>query len=239
MKWLGLSKKESADICKKWNDILEKKNDIDTHWKMSSNLNDDYNQVKKELEAADNEYKSNNKDLKISDYDIEFGIKLYQITEKYNLSLREAAADDIWRYLSIKVVPKLVYMRFFDSNKINIERFFSRSSRIWLKTCWWYIHLSLQIDSMGIPDYEETRRILIGNSTDDIVQLVERTGFGYRVDLCRAINKKYSSIRIANRNTVFRKVMKLNTIKTKIIEPELYLGGVEGYVEDLFAVCMR
>ena len=43
---------------------------------------------------------------------------------------------------------------------------------MWLKSLWWYIHLSLQNG-----DLEETRRVLANNNADDISQLLDIRGF--------------------------------------------------------------
>ena len=105
--------------------------------------------------------------------------------------------------------------------------FYQTSRRIWLKTIWWYIHLSWQ------NSIDETYKILIGNTTDTILQLVERPGLGYNVELFREIMKQYANYSDSSRN-LFRTVLKLNTAKILTTSPELVDGGIEKYVDSLF-----
>lgn len=148
-----------------------------------------------------------------------------------------AADDDIWRYIQMRVVPDLVFHRWQhcedegadDSERIKADSFWKDPRRIWMKSRWWYIHLSIQDNSL-----DETKKILIKNSMDEISQLVERPGSGYRVDLCRAIMKRYASSPKKDR-LLLRKVMKLNTVKCSTMEPLLFKSGIENYVEELFA----
>lgn len=157
-------------------------------------------------------------------YDLNFGIKLYDILNAYHFTTRDASNDDIWIFLSMRVVPDIVHRRW----GLSESRFFSQSRRIWLKTLWWYIHLSWAGSS------DETYNILKGFTTDEIVQLVERSGpNGYRVDVTREIMKQCGEREISRGNSLFRRVMKLNTARVKILEPQLVRGGTEKYVEEL------
>ena len=80
-----------------------------------------------------------------------------------------------------------------------------------------------------------TYRILENNTTDEVVQLVERAGSaGYRVDVCRVLMKYYYLNRSKYDNKIFRKVMVLNTARSKVVEPTLVNGGAIGYVKELF-----
>jgi len=99
---------------------------------------------------------------------------------------------------------------------------------MWLKTLWWYVHLSLQNDSV-----EETKDILSSNSSDDISQLVERSGGGYRIELYRAIMKRYG-MTADHSGHLLRRVLKLNLVKCEAIEPLLLGKNIDEYVEDLF-----
>jgi hypothetical protein len=84
----------------------------------------------------------------------------------------------------------------------------------------------------------ETFKILKENTTDEIVQMVERSGkFGYRIDVSRAIMKYYGEMEKQKKKDhpgIFRKVMKLNTARTRVIEPSLMDGGETAYVKELF-----
>ena len=98
---------------------------------------------------------------------------------------------------------------------------------------WWYIYLSIQNEDSC--DLKLTLKVLERNTTDEIVQLVERSGTaGYRVEVYREIMKYYSEHRDKYDNSAFRKVMVLNTAKTKVVEPALIEGGVSEYVKELF-----
>jgi len=98
---------------------------------------------------------------------------------------------------------------------------------------WWYIHLSWQGTS------EATYEILKNNTTDTISQLVERTGKnGYRVEMTRILMRKHYNVTkemsAQQRMLLFRKVSKLTTARTKLIEPAFVVGGLESYVKDLY-----
>lgn len=169
--------------------------------------------------------------------DVHFGIDLYNYLWAIpGFSIRVAANDDFWRYLSVKVVPHIVADRW---GKDNDEHFWRRSTRIWLSSIWWYIHLSWQ------DNIENTMRIIEspGFDTDTILNLVERAGRkGYYIDVYRYIMYFYSRVpqEVLNRykdkknRSLFRAIMKLNTARTMVIEPGLYLGGELEYVRALF-----
>jgi len=160
-------------------------------------------------------------------FDFNFAIELYKIlNEKYGMNVRIASENSIWRAMSIKVIPDIVYHRW----RFNEDRYWRRPQRIWLKTLWWYIYLSWQ------GDYKTTYDIIKENTTDEIVQMVERVGSrGYRVDLYRSIMRYYNSIDYSkNKAVLFRRVMKLNTAMIRTVEPSLFKGGVDGYSKEIF-----
>lgn len=170
------------------------------------------------------------------DTDVEVGLDLYEYLQENGFTLNDASNDDVWRYLSIKVFPDLVYLRYPDPEKevrenggrINRKRFFSHTRRIWLKTLWWYVHLSWQ-GSKG-----DTRRVLADNGSNIISHFIETPGRGYRTDLYRVFMKKYSQ-RSERGDKVFRAIMKLNNAECRNVEPALFPEGVEGYCSMLFA----
>lgn len=156
-------------------------------------------------------------------FDLLYGLELYEIlNEKIGFTNRVASSDDIWRYLSVCVIPDVVHARF----GLTETRYFKTPRRVWLKTIWWYIHLSWQ------NSIEETYNILKHNTTDTIVQLVERPYDGYYVDLYRELMYQYHLIEDPSRN-IFRRAMKLNTARLITTTPELVVGGIEQYVKDL------
>lgn len=173
----------------------------------------------KQIQEQNNAYK----------VDYLFGIRFYKLmTTKYKMSIRIASNAGVWRFLSIKVVPDIVSKRYAQSHP---DRFWKKAKRIWLRVIWWYIYLSWQ------GDEKTTETVLKDNSTDEILQLVDRCGKGgYRLELYRAIMKKNSQIPIGERrkSEIFRKVMVLNTARVQVIEPSLVMGGEKEYVENLF-----
>ena len=71
------------------------------------------------------------------------------------------------------------------------------------------------------------------NTTDTVVQLVERPGIGYHVEMYREIMYQYSFIQDSSRE-VFRRLLKLNTATILTTTPELVEGGIKKYVQDLY-----
>ncbi|MEF7441679.1 hypothetical protein V4V36_24390 [Paenibacillus lautus] len=159
-------------------------------------------------------------------FDVHMGFILYRVLKKdYGFNERLAAQDEVWRYLSLEILPDLVYERC----GMNDQRFYKESRRIWLKTIWWYIHLSWQ------GTEEETRYIIKNNSSDEILQLVDRLGDGgYRVELTREIIRQLNIDGNSKVPRLLRRVLKLNTARVKMIEPSLSEGGIESYVADLY-----
>ena len=144
------------------------------------------------------------------------------------MTLRLAATEGVWRFLSVKVVPDIIALRY---GKDHPDRFWKKPKRLWLRVIWWYIYLSWQGDEKSTAD------VLKNNSTDEIAQLVDRCGRGgYRVSLYREFMKKYSELDVSERREkdIFRKTMKLNTARVQVIEPALVDGGERQYVDDLY-----
>lgn len=161
--------------------------------------------------------------------DLSFGLKLFELlNEKYELGVRDAADANFWRYLSVCVVPDLVAFRYGKDHK---DRFWAKDKRIWLSTIWWYIFLSWQGSG------HETYAVLYENTTDEILQLVDRCGRGgYRVELSRKMMKQYAAVDLKERRNkkLFRKLMVLNTAKVQVIEPDFLVGGTDAYIKMLY-----
>lgn len=174
---------------------------------------------------------------KMYSVDIEVGLCLYVELEREGFTEAEACNDDIWRYLTIKVFPDLTYFRYPAPDKaaeekggrINQKRFFSHTRRIWLKTLWWYIHLSWQ------GSVYATRKVIEGNGSDIISQFIERPGKGYRIDLYRTLMRMYSA-RSDKKDDLFKRLAKLSRAECKNMEPALLRGGAEEYCQMLFKV---
>lgn len=161
--------------------------------------------------------------------DFTFGILLYKTLHEFGFTPRDAANDDKWRFLSLCVVPDLVAKRWGKNMEI---RYFKQADRIWLKTLWWYIYLSMQKTA------EETVRVLEKNTTDEILNLVDRVGKnGYHVNVCRKIMYYYWKARQVNpdvNSKHFRNIMILHTALSVNVVPELFENGADGYVKMLF-----
>jgi hypothetical protein len=224
MEWKVLKKSECEKILSTWTDSH------DVKWDTSQDFEPIRDSLTKLHRSVKEELNINFPSGKEYAFDFRFGMGLYSIlTKEFQISEYQASNDSFWIYLSMKVIPDVVFWRWGPSKN---DRFYANSRRIYLKALWWYVHLSWQ------GSKEETYRVLEQNTTDEIVQLVERSGpFGYRVVLCRVMMRLYneygSGLRGRN-NKLFRRAMKLNTARLAVLEPALYEGEEEGYVKELF-----
>ena len=206
------------------------------------NIDNYYMKIRKEIQYL---YKKVKDDLpsdcnKINYFiDIHFGILLYEYFWKQKgFSLRTATNDGLWRYISLKVVPDIVADRW---GKESDSHYWSKTIRIYLKSIWWYIHLSWQGNSADTLHILEKPCF----STDSILNLQERTGRkGTFITVYRYIMYYYSKVpkieldkfnnRKNSQDDLFRIIMKLNTARVMVIDPGLYLGGEKEYVRSLF-----
>lgn len=221
--WKTLSKSNAAKEMNSW-----KENQVPSHecegamLELREKLIEAHTQTLQFLERNQDKVKSRRDYF----YDLKFGLELYCIlNEDYNFTERKASNNEIWIYLSVRVVPDLVYNRW---GGLKEYRFYKQSRRIWLRTLWWYIHLS------WTGNKEDTYNLLKNFTTDEVVQLVERSGpKGYRIGLTREIMKQFSKVYKQSDRNLFRKIMKLNTARLKVIEPYLTKGGLTQYVKEL------
>lgn len=186
--------------------------------------------------------------------DLSVGIELYRLLNpRTGFDIIKANDDDIWRYISVCVMPDLTFIRYPNrqsevdilqeyiqglsyaigvkpekgSVRIKRKRFYSHTRRIWLKTLWWYVHLGWQGDS------EQTYQVLKNNGTNIISHFIERPGRGYRTQLFRSMLRAYSQLP-EQKDSVFRAAAKLNLVKCVTVEPALTVGGEPAYAEKLF-----
>lgn len=163
--------------------------------------------------------------------DVSFGLGIYELfsSEPFKMTPRTAADTGVWRYIAVKVIPDIVTSRWPKRSSWQ-DRMVAAPRRLYPKVLWWYIYLCWQ------GGCESTLAAIKGGSEDIIAQLVERAGSGYRLDLSRAIIHRLAAADMtdAARIALFRRVMKLNTARMVTLIPELYAGGIDGYVEDLF-----
>lgn len=180
------------------------------------------------------------KETKKSKYllDLYFAIGMFEIigdspwedstSSKWNMTVKDASDNGIWRFLSLHVANKIIYKRWSSSDNI-ADRICLKPARNYLKSLWWYIYLSKQKTKVA------TFSVLHNNSTDTIVSLVERTGTnGYDRELIRLLMSKVMEVK-TNKEIIFRKLMKFHHAFSINIEPNLYEGGIGGYVSMLFS----
>lgn len=203
-------------------------------------IDSDFNQLRADLHAINDTVRNEMKEKNELDnkyyLDYRFGLLLYDYLNKQKgFSLRVAANDGFWRFLSVLVVPDVVAQRW---GKDNDSHFWSQPTRNWLRSLWWFVHLSWQ------GSLDETNELLSCPhfTTDTILNFEERTGRkGTYVEAYRNIIKCYASVpksmlkpRGKSSDDLFRVVMKLNTAKLLVLDPALYLGGEEAYAKSLF-----
>lgn len=181
------------------------------------------------IQARDEIYEKYNIDEKGIDrfkytFDLEFGLELYRIlNQSFTFTNRDASNDDIWKFLSIKVIPDIVHAR----HGLSATYYYKMSRRVWLKQIYWYVNLGWQ------GSYEETFNTLKNNTTDTIMNIVERPAEGYNIELVREILKQYTRYNDTSRK-ILRKVLVLNTALIKSNSPEFFDGGITKYVQHLF-----
>lgn len=222
MKCKTLSKNECADIMSEWQNGQQFVYDNE-YMSLRLKLIGEFNKALVELQIQKEEITK-----KKYEFDLLFGLRLYDILNENGFNARDASNDGVWRFMSLRVIPDLVYYRWGNTP----DRYWKTTRRIWIKSLWWYIHLSWQ------KNRDETYRILKDNTTDEIVQLTERSGSnGFRVKLYRTIMAYYGDMDEAQKRRgtlVFRRAMKLNVARLKVIEPGLVDGGELEYVKELF-----
>ena len=168
--------------------------------------------------------------------DLNVGLKLYSLlpTGK-GFTVVQANDDDFWRYISVKVIPDLTYLRYPKPEKSTVEsggrlnhkRFYAHTRRIWIKTLWWYVYLSWQ------GSEKKTYDVLKDNTVDNINKLIETPGRGYRLPLYRAMMAEYAATG-PHMGNEFAAFTKMNNAKCVLVEPALTSGGERGYAHRLF-----
>ena len=168
------------------------------------------------------------------DFDVKMGAALFISFNKNNIGLRQLSDKNFWEYMSVKILPKYV----FERHNLEQHRYFAKPNlnRVWLYTSWCYFNLSYN------NNVDDTIKMLLSNnfSTDTILNLVDRKGDGFNIDLYRQIMKAYSNVKIDKNNKgldaqhTFRFIMTLITAHNGIVEPIYYTNGVKGYVDYIF-----
>lgn len=193
-------------------------------------FDDSYSELRQQVIDTYKKY-STERDYEI---DMRVGLCLYAyLNGKNGFTTVLANDDDIWRYLSCKVFPDITHLRYppsktdqSDGHRINTKRFYLHTRRIWVKTLWWYIHLSWQGTEAS------TYQVLKDFGTDTISDFIERPGKGYRLPLYRAMMKEYSMVKAKSSN-LFNRIQKQNLVNCRSVEPALTEGAEVGYVKRL------
>ena len=201
----------------------------------------EYTQVRNELTEKYNNIISQ---AEITPYqkDVEFGYELYRyLKSKPWFSLRVGLNTDFWRYLSVMIIPHIVADRFDFKNE---DHYWKKPVRIWLKAIWWYCYLA---DYGDIGPSTKTMLLQPMFNTDTILNLVERPGKrGTDIGLYHEILTAYSNVplqkikdfnknRKSQSDTLFRAIMRLNTSRIIVMEPNFCLGGIHGYVNSMIS----
>lgn len=203
-------------------------------------LNSDYASIRADLAALYHSIKEELTDDR-TEYttDVLFGLKLYDyLGQKAWFNLRLAANDGFWRYIAVAVIPDVVADRWGESKE---NYFWKQSNRLWPKTVWWFIHLTLH------GSLEETKQILLQKhfNSNTIQDFVQRPGKkGTYIEVYREIVYQYSQLdhsivlrfkkqRSLGSDSLFRAIMRLNTARSLVTDPCLTIGGVSGYVKSM------
>lgn len=254
MEWLELNKLESRD---RFESLIE--NDFSDSYiistlasksekKLRFRLIDAYEEVKLKINEG---IKNGTLHYTKKKYYIDcyFGVELFKLLKVSNFHYHDASNVNIWRYISLYIIPDLV----LDRHGLKEKYFYAITNRIWLKTIWWYCMMSLQtkqVNNKKMYDYEKTCNILQEFNTDYILNIVDRAGSdGFRIKLVREIIiqfyerrseiKAYYSYNVSLLDREFpRRVMLLNVARLAVYEPTTYNGGIKGYVKDLFDFCL-
>lgn len=231
MKWRTLTKDKARELMEAYQDIGI--GSAPAHFD-----DDNCRQLRHALlgawQEAEQRLKERGVTLKTNEWypmDMEFGLGLYRAlsAEPFCMTPRQAADTGVWRYIAVMLIPDIVTKRWPDPKSWE-ARIFSKPRRIFPKFLWWYIYLCWQ------GSEEDTRDVIMDNSEDTILQMVDRAGAnGYRPELYRMIARMFLTYPGGeNHDELFRRVMKLNTARMVTTEPELTEGGLPQYVKELF-----
>lgn len=235
MNYKKLTKAQAKEFADNIDDMPEAAfHDLEAKWQKYSvdDFDSAYSDLRRKVIAVYQESKPNGGYV----IDVNIGLCLYnELSGANGFTNVLANDDDVWRYLSCVVFPDITYFRYPPSkkdveegHKINPKRFYAHTRRIWLKTLWWYIHLSWQ------GSEKATREVLKDLGTDTISDFIERTGKGYRLKVYRELIKAYSGIEKKSSN-LFNKIATQNRVNCTTVEPALTRNAEPGYVAQLFA----
>lgn len=176
-----------------------------------------------------------------SDYELDcrLSVWFYNYVKMQSwMNMRVATTEDFWRYFAMVVVPDIITDRFAKSDKPDARHYYSKGTRIYPYTLYWYACLSWS------KDEEATLKLLTqkGFNTDTIVGLVERTGRnGTPIELYRNIVHNFSEFAKTKsiNHFTFRSIMKLCLAKITVVDPDLFEGGNKMYAFSLVSECSK
>lgn len=224
-------------IKKEYNNFIDTNKPID-----SSKLSKEHLEIREFFNQKYNELKLNTNDN--YNLDLELGLSFYTfINSKKYFNNLYACDYDFRRTIAVFDIPNIIADR-FGLDKGSEAHFYSKGTRVYPFALYRYIHLSRQ------GDVSSTREVLKGNTTDEIMQVVERPGKeGVNISLYRQImkeysNKKYNELKkkikkmpnATSNFTLFRMILIRHTEKSLIFCPETFPGGIENYIKMLFDV---
>lgn len=203
-------------------------------------LDNDYTKIRYELTTAYNKTVSAHEKEGFYSVDLHYGLFVYDyLNSKDWFSVRLAADDEFWSYITLRTVPAVTGMRWGNDNE---DHFYKRPSRNWFRVLWWFIHLSWQGDEKSTLKLLEQSQF----NQDIVLNLVERCGRGFDLQLTRALMKAFGNIpykevlqmdarlqKVQSHSTFFRTLMRMNQSTSPMLPPEFCSGGVDGYVQEL------
>jgi len=230
--WNELRKMDSQIIAETWEKEIRAGQEPLKKFKPSK-LNDQYLKIRLDIiDLFDNTSirifgERSEKNTYGYNFDAEFGLAIYSYLSKLGMTEADAANDDIWRFIQMKVIPDVIYDRWpYKNGKFNNKRFWSDKSRLYLKVIWWYI------DLIWAGTEEETKRYM---TSLDISQIIDRAGkSGTRIAVYREILHVFSRVDSSERTNLIDRVLMLNSSYCSSIEPELMNCSLEEYVVSLY-----
>lgn len=208
--------------------------DVETQWKLhkADNFDSSYCELRAKVIAV---YEAHEGEGGYA-IDLNVGLCLYEeLCAQNGFTNVLANDDDVWRYIACFVFPDITHLRYPPSNtdrseghRLNSKRFYAHTRRIWLKTLWWYIHLSWQGSA------KTTYAVLKPLGTDTISDFIERPGKGYRLKLFRELIQAYSGV-VKKSSDLFNRIQKQNLVNCTTVEPALTQNAEKGYVAQLFS----
>lgn len=221
--WSELRKMDARKIAESWeNDFRTGKDPL---VKFKPDLNDAYSKIRSDIMEMFDEtlekYKFG------YEFDAELGLRLFTYFTDNGMTEADAANDDIWRFIQMKVVPDIICRRWpFKDNKFNDKRFWSAPGRLYLKVIWWYLNI------IWAGSEDETREYM---SSLDISQITDRSGKrGTRIAVYKEILHVFSSIDPSKRTGLIDRVLMLNDSYCSVMEPELMDCTLHEYAVGLY-----